>query len=103
MRVFSDDPAVIAPGAQYLRVAAFILYAYVILFVMAAALQVIKLPMVAVWIGLYRQLIAPVVIIYGLSRWTDLGLWSVWISVFFTTWSSAFVIGWYTNRRMPIG
>jgi len=101
MRIFSSDPAVMAPGAQYLRVAAFILYAYVMLFVMAAALQAIKLPMFAVWIGLYRQLIAPVLIIYGLSRWTDLGLWSVWISVFFTTWSSAFVIGWYTRRKMP--
>jgi len=101
MRIFSGDPAVIAPGAQYLRVAAFILYAYVMLFVMAAALQAIKRPMFAVWIGLYRQLIAPVVIIYGLSRWTNLGLWSVWISVFFTTWSSAFMIGWYTKRRMP--
>lgn len=103
MKLFSADPAVVSPGADYLRIAAFILYAYVILFVIGAALQAIKHPMFMVWVGLYRQLFAPVVIIFCLTRWTPLGLWSVWTSVFITTWSAAAVTAWYGRQRMPRG
>ncbi|HMP90267.1 MAG TPA: MATE family efflux transporter [Kiritimatiellia bacterium] len=98
LSLFTNDAEVIAIGSNYLRVAAFLTYAYVLLFTLTAALQAIKRPMYAVWIGLYRQIIAPVIIIYTLSRLTGLGLWSVWISVAITTWSSALYTLWYANR-----
>jgi putative MATE family efflux protein len=100
MRFFTDNPDVVRIGTEYLRVAAFLLYAYVLLFSLTAALQAIKQPMYAIWIGLYRQLLAPLVIIYALSRWTDLGVWSVWVSVAFTTWSAALFTLWYARRRL---
>ncbi|HMO51973.1 MAG TPA: MATE family efflux transporter [Kiritimatiellia bacterium] len=100
LALFTDDPDVQAIGVQYLRMAGFVLYAYVILFALTAALQAIKQPMYAVWIGLYRQIVAPVAIIYGLSRFAGLGIWSVWISIAFTTWSAALFTLWYAGKRL---
>ena len=51
--VFTADPVVIAVGRSYLKISAFILCAYVILSVDVAALQGIRKPMFALWIGLW--------------------------------------------------
>ena len=59
MAVFTADSAVIAIGRSYLKISAFILYAYVVLSVNIAALQGIRKPMFALWIGLWRQIVAP--------------------------------------------
>lgn len=99
MAFFTRDPMVIAVGAGYLRVAAFLIYGYVLLFTLTAVLQAVKRPMYAIWIGLYRQVLAPVAIIYLLSHHTGLGVWSVWTSVAFTTWSAALFTLWYTHNR----
>jgi len=100
MAFFTRDTEVIKIGSAYLRIAGLLIYAYVLLFTLTAALQAIKRPMYAIWIGIYRQMIAPVFIIYILSRYTDLGVWSVWISVAFTTWSAALFTIWFTKRTM---
>jgi putative MATE family efflux protein len=100
MSFFTRDAEVIEIGSAYLRIAGLLIYAYVLLFTLTAALQAIKRPMYAIWIGIYRQMIAPVIIIYILSRYTNLGVWSVWISVAFTTWSAALITIWYTRRVM---
>lgn len=101
MALFTRDETVIRLGADYLRVASGLIYAYVLLFTLTAALQAVKQPMYAIWIGLYRQLIAPLAIILALDRWTSLGLWGIWISVAFTTWSAALFTLWYTRRSLP--
>lgn len=103
MAVFTDDAEVVRIGAGYLRIAAFLIYAYVILFTLTAALQAVKQPMYALWIGLYRQLLAPVAIMYALTRHTGLGIDAVWLSVAFTTWSAALFTAWYTQRTLPRG
>jgi len=100
MSFFTRDPDVIRIGAEYLRVAGFLIYAYVLLFTLTAVLQAIKLPMYAIWMGLYRQLFAPLLIIFLLSRYTDLGLWGVWTSVSITTWSAAVFTWWYTRKTL---
>jgi len=100
MAFFTRDLDVIRIGAEYLRVAGFLIYAYVMLFTLTAVLQAIKQPMYAIWMGLYRQLFAPLVIIFLLSRYTELGVWSVWVSVACTTWSAALFTLWYTHHTM---
>jgi len=100
MRVFTGDTRVISVGSGYLRLAGFLIYAYVLLFTLTAALQAIKQPLYAIWIGIYRQVLAPLVIIYTLSHYTHLGVWSVWISVAFTTWSAALFTVWYARRQL---
>jgi putative MATE family efflux protein len=97
MRFFTTDAEVVRIGVGYLRLAGFLLYAYVLLFTLTAALQGIKRPHYAVWIGLYRQIAAPLVVIPVLAA-LGLGLWSVWISVGLTTTTAALYTVWYTRR-----
>ena len=66
-----DDAAVIEAGTLYLRIDALALYAYVVLFMHMAALQGIKRPMFAIWIGLARQIVLPgavfTVLVHGIG------------------------------------
>ncbi len=91
MRLFTDDDAVVATGAHYLRIAAFIEYAYVILFVNTSVLQGLKKPAFALWIGLYRQLVAPPAIFWLTTRVWDFGPDGVWAGIFVITWSAAII------------
>jgi putative MATE family efflux protein len=52
---FSDDPEVISVGRDYLRVASFMLYVYLIHFSITSFLQAAKRPIWSLWISLYRQ------------------------------------------------
>ncbi len=91
MGVFADDPAVVAIGAHYLRIAAFLEFAYVILFVNTSALQGLKQPAFALWIGLYRQLAAPILLFWLATRVWGFGLDGIWWGIFGITWSAAAV------------
>jgi putative MATE family efflux protein len=98
MGLFTGDGRVVEIGATYLRIAAFVFYAYVILYVNVAALQGIKRPMYAIWIGLYRQIIAPVIIFYFLTQILDSGLMAIWWGIFSVTWSAALFTLFYARR-----
>lgn len=95
MRLFTQDEAVIAHGRDYLLSAALTLAAYPILFVTVFAMQGIKKPAYGLWIGLYRQLAAPLVVYHTLAFTLGWGLWGVWWGICMVTWSAAlFAIGW---------
>jgi Na+-driven multidrug efflux pump len=89
MDFFTDDPAVIAIGAHYLRIAAFVEFAYVILFINTSALQGLKRPALALWLGLGRQIVAPVIIFGLATRVLDVGLDGIWWGIFGITWAAA--------------
>ena len=98
MRAFTDDPVVVGIGAPYLRLAAFIEFAYVILFVNTAALQGLKKPAFALWIGLYRQIAAPFILFWLAAKVFHLGLFGIWWGIFGITWSAALVAMWWARR-----
>jgi putative MATE family efflux protein len=100
MKLFTRDAEVAAIGAHYLRIAAFIEYAYVILFVNTSALQGLKKPAFALWIGLYRQLLAPIALFWLATRVWDFGLDGIWAGVFVITWSAALVAIVYAQRAV---
>ncbi|MFH0946013.1 MAG: MATE family efflux transporter [Planctomycetota bacterium] len=89
MTLFTQDAGVVAVGAHYLRIAAFIEFAYVILFVNTSALQGLKKPALALWIGLFRQLAAPITFYWLATRVLDFGLDGIWAGLFSITWSAA--------------
>ena len=72
--------------------------AYVILFVNTATLQGLKKPAFALWIGCYRQLLAPIALFWLATRVWDLGLDGIWAGVFGITWSAAVVAIWWARR-----
>ncbi len=98
MGLFTNDIAVVATGAHYLQIAAFIEYAYVILFVNTSVLQGLKRPTFALWIGLYRQLAAPLAVFYLATRVWNFGLDGIWAGVFVITWSAALVAVVFAQR-----
>ena len=100
MAFFSDDPEVVAIGATYLKIDALVFYAYAVLGVHVSALQGSKKPMFAVWMGVYRQIIAPLVIYHMLSQTLGYGLLGVWWGVLLVTWSAALIAMFYGRRLL---
>ena len=100
MRLFSDDPEVVAIGTKYLRIAAFIEHAYIFLFINTSLLQGLKKPAFALWIGLYRQLVMPPLLFYMATRVFDWGLTGIWWGIFAITWSAALVAVFYAKATV---
>jgi putative MATE family efflux protein len=97
MDFFTDDVSVIEIGTTYIRIDCLVFYAYVILFTNIAALQGVKRPMFAVWIGFFRQLVAPIAVFYVLINILDIGLVGIWWGFFSITWSAAIFSVFYTR------
>jgi len=98
MGLFTKDPAVIAAGVPFLRIEALVLGAYVILYVNNSALQGLQRPAFTLWIGLFRQILTPVPVIWLLAFVLDWGLAGIWWGFFVVTWGAAAVSLIYTRR-----
>lgn len=97
---FSDDLHVIQIGATYLKIDAFVFYAYVVLSVHLATLQGMKRPMFALVIGAYRQIAAPYLVFYLLTEILAFGLIGIWWGIFLVTWSAAIITVLYARRAL---
>jgi len=100
MGLFSSDPVVIAIGAGYLHVAAFVFCAYVILYINVFALQGMKRPLFAVLIGLLRQVAAPVPVFWCLAILFGWGVRGIWWGILLVTWTAAVVSIFYVRRTL---
>lgn len=89
MRLFTTDAAVVAHGVHYLGYASVTLAAYPILFVTVFMMQGLKRPLYGLWMGLYRQIAAPVLVFHTLAFTMGMGLSGVWLGIFCVTWSAA--------------
>lgn len=99
MRCFTDDPVVIGHGQDYLLSASFTLAAYPILFVTVFAMQGIKKPAYGLWMGLYRQLLAPAVVFHTLAFTLAWGAWGIWWGICLVNWSGAlFALYWGSKK-----
>ncbi len=96
MGIFTNDVDVISSGAFYLRIAAFLTWAYAVMFTNVSALQGMKKPLFAVWIGLGRQIIGPVLIFWLFSTW--FGLSGIWWGIFLINWTAAIITMVYARR-----
>ncbi len=99
MRFFSDDIRVIEEGAIYLRVEAFILFAFMVIFVYLAMLQGIKRPGFIFYISIFRQIIAPVILL-SLFVYFGLGIVWVWIGIAMIVTFSAVVTWIYSRKKL---
>jgi putative MATE family efflux protein len=100
MQVFTKDTSVLDIGTFYLKISAFIYWAYIILFVAVSALQGLKRPLYAIWIGLYRQIIAPAIVFYALASLLGMGLKGIWWGIFIITWSATIFTMLYVRSTM---
>ena len=102
MLFFTRDPEVVAVGIRFLRIEAFVFPAYVLLYICTSAMQGIKQPMFAIWIGLYRQIAGPVGVFHLLTTVLGWGIMGIWWGIFTVTWSAAALsvvyVSWIMNK-----
>jgi putative MATE family efflux protein len=81
MKIFTDDPAVVAQGSTYLMFAGFILPVYFTMFAMTSLMQGLKRPIWPVAIGVYRQILG--IMGFGLlfTRVLEIGVAGVWWAI----------------------
>ncbi|MBL9114062.1 MAG: MATE family efflux transporter [Verrucomicrobiaceae bacterium] len=97
---FTEDQAVIRHGADYLGIAAVTLCAYPILFVTVFMLQGLKQPAFGLWMGLYRQFLAPMLVFQALAFLFGWGIWGIWWGIALVTWSGALFALWWGWRKL---
>ena len=95
---FDSNEVVIGFGLDYLLVEVWIFYAYVILFVCISTLQGIKKPKMILYIGLYRQIFAKLIIAYIIVKFFELDYIYLWFGILFMIYSAAIFAYFYTNR-----
>lgn len=98
MSLITPDEAVQAEGAWFLTFDASIFFAYVLLYINVAFLQGLKRPMFALWMGLYRQIAAPVIVFWLLAFVFDLRTTGIWLGIALVTASGALISEIYTRR-----
>ncbi len=100
MAAFSDDPVVIRHGADYLLAAAVTMPAYPMLFVTVFLLQGLKRPAYGLWMGLYRQIAAPLLVLHAFTFTLGWGAAGVWWGICLVTWSAALFALWWGLRTV---
>ena len=81
VRIFTDDPDVIQLGATYIRIMAFIQWAYVMSFIHIGFLQAVKKPMYGFFEAVVRKIILPLGVFYVAVDMMDSELNVFWFSV----------------------
>jgi putative MATE family efflux protein len=102
MGFFTKDRAVIDIGVSYLRIEAFVLIAYVILYTSVSVLQGLKRPVFPLAIGLLRQIVLPLPVFYLLAVTLGWGLYGIWWGIFFVTWGAACIALFYVWRTVAL-
>jgi Na+-driven multidrug efflux pump len=71
--------------------------AYVLLYICVSAMQGIKRPAFALWIGLYRQIAGPFLVFHILTTVLGWGIMGIWWGIFAVTWSAAAIVVVYVT------
>jgi len=95
--IFSSEKLIINYAYEYVIIASFSAFSYIVIFICVATLQAIKKPKVIAYIGVYRQLIAPI-IVYSLAvHYFEMPIIFLWASLFIITSSAGIFIYFYTR------
>lgn len=97
---FDSNPIVVNFGVEYLLIEIWIFYAYVVLFVCISTLQAIKQPKMLLYIGLYRQIFAKLIISYLIVKYFELDFIYLWFGILFMIYSAAIFAYFYTNSLL---
>lgn len=99
VKLFNSNPSVIQAGSQYLRIEILTLPAYALINNVVASMQGIKKPTVAIYVGLYRQVLMPVLVFNFLGNVLGMGVLGIWWGIVFINWSAAVLLLMYEKYR----
>ena len=97
---FDSNEVVVAFGLDYLLVEIWIFYAYVVLFICVSTLQGIKKPKMILYIGLYRQIVAKLIVAFIIVKYFELDFIYLWFGILFMIYSAAIFAYFYTNKLL---
>lgn len=100
--LFNDDPQVMAVGHAYLRTQAVTFFSYVILFQANSILQGLKRPGAIFYVGMYRQLAAPLLVFPFLAFTLNMQVNGVWWGLVVVNWSAAVFSYWWSWHRIRV-
>tara|TARA_B110000467_G_scaffold159976_1_gene178506 strand:+ start:529 stop:1914 length:1386 start_codon:yes stop_codon:yes gene_type:complete len=100
MSLFTQDKQVINIGIEYLQIAAFFTPIIAILNISIALMQGLKKPGLTVFISLFKELIAAVIVFYILSFYFNFQLKGIWSSILIVNYLSVFIFLIIVNYRM---
>ena len=98
--LFDSNSVVVGYGLDYLLIEVWIFYAYVVLFVCVSTLQGIKQPKMILYIGLYRQIFAKLIISYIIVKYFELDYIYLWVGILVMIYSAAIFAYFYTNSLL---
>jgi Na+-driven multidrug efflux pump len=98
--VFTDNRETIDIGVNFLRISIFIYPAYLILYLGTSVLQGLKKPNYAIWIGIYRQMLLPVIIFPLFVNSIFGSITGVWWGIFLINWSATLITWWYLRYSL---
>ncbi|OUR70120.1 MATE family efflux transporter [Arcobacter sp. 31_11_sub10_T18] len=94
---FDPNPEVIRYGVEYLLVEVWLFFAFVTLFVCVSTLQGIKQPKMIFYVGLYRQIVAKLLVAYIIVTYLQLDYIYLWMGVLVMIYSAAIFLYCYTK------
>ena len=98
LRIFTDTAEVVRIGRIYLYIQVLTFFSYIVLNQSNSVLQGLKRPAMIMWVGVYRQLIAPFIIFPLFIGPVGLGLHGVWWGLVAVNWSAALWILLWTLK-----
>lgn len=96
--IFTKSERMISIGRDYLTIQGITFFSYVLMGLANSVLQGIKKPGMIFWIGIYRQIVAPLAV-YALFNWLW-GLMGIWWGIVAVTWSAAIFTYWHTKKNL---
>ncbi len=102
VRVFNQNPDVVHAGATYLRIEYICFNTYILMNISISLLQGLKRPGIAVYVGVYRQIVMPVIVFYLLGNILGMGVLGVWWGIVIINWTAAIFTVIYTLGKLKV-
>ncbi|WP_419770862.1 MAG: MATE family efflux transporter [Candidatus Marinarcus sp.] len=100
IKQFDNDVEVVHFGIEYLFVEVWIFFAFLTLFICVSTLQGIKKPTMIFYVGLYRQIIAKIIVGYLIVKYFQLDIFWLWIGILVMIYSAAIFMFFYTRYTL---
>ena len=97
IRMFDPNELVIQFGLDYLLIEVWLFFAFVTLFVCVSTLQGIKKPKMIFYVGLYRQIVAKLLVAIIIVTYLELDITYLWYGILVMIYSAAIFLYCYTK------